>query len=147
VTFEISVTWDESAIKLDTESPGGAIDHGMEQLADMLVSAMKQLCPVYSGPGRTSGRGSGTLRSSITKLRGEGGSWLVGPTDTLEDGTLLGELIEKGTPPHVIESHGDWPLRNNGDVFGRIVNHPGTAPQPFIEPAAESLSGTVIHLS
>ena len=144
---EIHVTWDEAAIKADCESASSAIGHGMETLADQLVSVMKQLCPVYSGPARKSGRGSGTLRSSITKFRQGDGSWLVGPTATTESGELLGPMIESGTPPHPIDSHGPWPLRNNGDVFGWHVDHPGTAPQPFIAPAAKSMNGVTIRIS
>jgi HK97 gp10 family phage protein len=45
--------------------------------------------------------------------------------------------VEYGSRPHVIESHGPWPLRNHetGEVFGRVVNHPGTRAQPFMRPA------------
>jgi len=44
---------------------------------------------------------------------------------------------EYGSDPHVIESRGKWPLRNKetGQVFGRVVNHPGTPEQPFMRPA------------
>ncbi len=44
---------------------------------------------------------------------------------------------EYGSPPHIIRSHGDWPLRNRetGEVFGPIVHHPGTPAQPFLRPA------------
>lgn len=45
--------------------------------------------------------------------------------------------VEFGTRPHSIDSHGDYPLRSKtGQAFGRHVNHPGTAPQPFMRPAA-----------
>jgi hypothetical protein len=74
----------------------------------------------------------------------------VGPTDApagpyvdivseakTADGAPLGLFAEVGTKPHVIESHGDYPLRNRetGQVFGRRVNHPGTKAQPHIRPA------------
>ena len=44
--------------------------------------------------------------------------------------------VEYGTRPHIIRSHGDYPLRNRetGEVFGRVVRHPGTQAQPFIRP-------------
>jgi hypothetical protein len=44
---------------------------------------------------------------------------------------------EYGAPPHEIRSHGKWPLRNveTGDVFGRVVDHPGNDAQPFMRPA------------
>jgi Bacteriophage HK97-gp10, putative tail-component len=39
---------------------------------------------------------------------------------------------EFGTRPHVIRSKGPWPLRNRrtGQVFGPVVHHPGTPPNP-----------------
>ena len=44
---------------------------------------------------------------------------------------------EYGTGPHTIESHGRWPLcnRETGEVFGRVVNHPGNEAQPYLRPA------------
>jgi hypothetical protein len=54
-----------------------------------------------------------------------------------EHGAPIGLFVEVGTVPHVIESHGDYPLRNRstGQVFGRKVNHPGTEAQPHLRPA------------
>jgi hypothetical protein len=45
--------------------------------------------------------------------------------------------VEYGSRPHIIRSHGPWPLRNRetGQVFGRVVHHPGTPEQPFMRPA------------
>jgi hypothetical protein len=66
--------------------------------------------------------------------------------DTRYPGKLRGVVIvgtdhwhptEYGSPPHEIRSRGKWPLRNieTGDVFGRVVDHPGTPEQPFMRPA------------
>lgn len=53
-----------------------------------------------------------------------------------EHGAPIGLYTEVGTRPHVIESHGDYPLRGaNGQVFGRRVNHPGTQAKPHLRPA------------
>jgi hypothetical protein len=144
VPGDITITWDEAAIRADVESESSAIGHAMSMLADQLVSVMKQLCPVSPV---SSGR-SGTLRSSIDAFRQGDGSWLVGPTAQTESGELLGPMIEQGTPPHPIDSHGPWPLRNKatGDVFGPHVDHPGTSPQPFIAPAAEAMNGVTIDV-
>lgn len=55
---------------------------------------------------------------------------------TSKDGAPLGLFTEVGTKPHVIESHGDYPLRNKaGKVFGKKVNHPGTTEHPHLRPA------------
>lgn len=54
-----------------------------------------------------------------------------------EHGAPIGLFVEVGTAPHVIESHGPYPLRNatTGQVFGKKVNHPGTEAQPHLRPA------------
>jgi hypothetical protein len=48
-------------------------------------------------------------------------------------------FVLKGTRPHVIRSHGSWPLRNRktGEVFGPVVHHPGFAGDPFLTRAME----------
>lgn len=53
------------------------------------------------------------------------------------DGAPIGLFAEVGTPPHVIRSKGDYPLRNRktGQVFGKEVYHPGTQAQPHLRPA------------
>lgn len=53
------------------------------------------------------------------------------------EGAPIGLFAEVGTKPHVIESHGDYPLRNakTGQAFGKKVNHPGTEAQPHLRPA------------
>lgn len=45
--------------------------------------------------------------------------------------------VEYGSRPHIIRSHGNYPLRNRetGQVFGRVVHHPGTPAQPYMRPA------------
>lgn len=52
-------------------------------------------------------------------------------------GTKYWASVEYGSAPHIIESHGDYPLRNRetGQVFGRVVHHPGTPAQPFMRVA------------
>lgn len=54
--------------------------------------------------------------------------------------------VELGTVPHVIRSHGNYPLRNQktGQVFGREVQHPGTEAQPFLRPALDDLQGRAL---
>jgi hypothetical protein len=154
---QVRVVWDDAAIKLDTTDPNGPVDRAMSRLADGAVHSMKFRCPVYHGPRRGPrpghprqvARDSGTLRSSIRKFRLADGSYLIGPTDEVAPGVLLGPMIETGTRPHEITSHGPWPLYNaaTGQTFGRRVWHPGTRAQPFIAPAARDLDGVVIRIS
>lgn len=46
-------------------------------------------------------------------------------------------FVEMGTQPHIIRSKGNHALRNKetGEVFGRVVHHPGTPAQPFMRRA------------
>jgi Bacteriophage HK97-gp10, putative tail-component len=69
---------------------------------------------------------SGELRSTIMAV----GS-------TVRVGTDYWASVEYGSRPHIIQSHGDYPLRNRetGQAFGRLVHHPGTPAQPFMRPA------------
>jgi hypothetical protein len=80
---------------------------------------------------------SGRLRSSIHAFRQPDGTIIIGPTES------YAKYVNDGTVPHVIRSHGPWPLRSRvtGQVFGRTVHHPGTRGQHFIEHTAEALGG------
>lgn len=162
----VAVAWDDAAIRMDCASPATPVGRGLARLADKAVLEMKQRIPVgkpQTGPlpghPRQVARRPGTLRSSVRKIRQGDGSYLIGPTDTV-NGQLLGPLIEHGTRPHVIRSHGPWPLYSTttGRRYGRPVHdggrlaywevhHPGTRAQPFIDPAARALGGTVIRIS
>jgi hypothetical protein len=146
------ITWDDAAIHASVVSPSGPVERGMRRIADRAVFEMKRRLPVYTGPPRTGpvpghprqiARRSGTLRSSVRAFRQGDGDWLIFPTDMV-GGQLLGPLIERGTPPHVIRSTGPWPLYSapHARAFGRVVHHPGTRPQPFIDQTATALNGT-----
>ena len=146
---DVHVVWDENAVKLFAEDPHGAVARAMDQLADGVVFSQKFRCPV--SPVGSEHR-SGELRSSIQKFWQPDGSYLVGPTKMVGPPwgppRFLGPLLEYGTRPHEIRSHGNYPLRNRetGDVFGQRVWHPGTRPQPFVEPSVHDLAGVIIHL-
>ena len=86
-------------------------------------------------------RPSGFLRSSYRRLREADGRYIIGPT------APYALWVNNGTPPHVVESHGSWPLRNRatGYVFGPVVHHPGTSPQPFIVESLQAIAGAVVR--
>ena len=160
---QVSIVWNAAAVQVACEDPSNGIGRAMSQIADRAVSSMKRHCPVSPV---SSGR-SGTLRSSITKFRQPDGSYLIGPTATVgppwQPPQFLGPLVEGGTGPHPIDSHGPYPLRDKaGRIFGRPVyigpaghkqlhhwhvNHPGTPAQKFVEPAARELAGIRITIT
>ena len=75
--------------------------------------------------------GGGNLRQSIRSRMEAFGRAVV------EAGASYASHVEFGTKPHTIRSRGNYPLRDKrtGQVFGRVVNHPGTKAQPFMRPA------------
>lgn len=82
----------------------------------------------------------GRLKASVGRT---GGRDTDGPYIDIGAGADYALDVELGTRPHIIESHGPWPLRNRrtGQVFGRRVEHPGTEPQPFLRPALDDIAG------
>lgn len=86
---------------------------------------------------------TGRLSRSIrTRARGAGGrfSSLGGePISSYEIVVAVpyAGFVSRGTAPHVIRSRGPWPLRNRatGQVFGPVVNHPGTRPNDYLQRA------------
>jgi len=126
----VTVTVNEAALKEVGVSPGAV--RLMSRVGEVVTQEAKRLCPV--SPAGSEEHRSGYLRSSVGwKLETEGGQ-LATRVGTDVDYALP---VILGTRPHVIESHGDYPLRNakTGEVFGRVVQHPGTAPQDFLRPA------------
>lgn len=126
----------------------------LDRLAAQLVVAMKReapvskTVPVYAARGATAPGGrrfagdfplrpSGFLRSSIHAFRMADGSVIVGPTAD------YARYVIHGTEPHLIHSHGPWPLRNRvtGQVFGPLVHHPGTRPNNFVLRALDRVRG------
>ncbi len=51
-------------------------------------------------------------------------------------------FVHEGTRPHIIRSKGPWALRNKrtGQVFGRVVHHPGTTANKFFLRAVQASS-------
>lgn len=132
--------WDDAVVN-DLDEVDVRITALRDRLAAEAVQTMKFLCPVSPVGSR---HRSGNLRSSIHAVRGGNGSarWVdIGPTAD------YAPYVNNDTVPHIIESHGPWPLRNRetGQVFGRIVHHPGTRGQHFVERTAETFEGRVYH--
>lgn len=94
------------------------------------------------------GRDAGYARDHIDVTLGidaVGRYWDVGSDATSPDGYPYPLGLELGTPAHEIRSKGGYPLRNakTGQVFGRVVNHPGTQPYPWCRAALADIVGRV----
>jgi hypothetical protein len=86
-------------------------------------SAMK-LAPIQSGK----------LRQSVTSQMTGIGSGKV------EVGSSYGIFVHDGTKPHIIQVKKKRCLANvkTGQIFGKIVHHPGTKANPFLQNAADT---------
>lgn len=151
--MEIRAVVNHAAILEAARGPG--VRAAMDRVTGKITNNMKRLAPVSpvvpasgkvtAGGRRGAGdyplRPSGYLRTSCHAFRLPDGSVIIGPTAD------YGGFVNDGTPPHVIRSTGPWPLRNRatGQVFGQVVNHPGTQATHFITRAVLGLEGEVFR--
>jgi hypothetical protein len=157
---DVTLVIDDQQIRALCSADNPAIAAIMDHASAVIENGQKRRCPVspvfpvYASGGATVAGGtryggdfplrpSGYLRSSITRRRMPDGSIWIGPTAS------YGGYVNDGTPPHLIESTGPWPLRNRatGQVFGRVVHHPGTHAVNFVERSLEDVTGAVYHVA
>jgi hypothetical protein len=107
----------------------GRADPKMRALAEAVAEYQRIHIPVSADSDH--GREPGYARDRI-QVRVRPG-WLgskmyeVGSDATTPDGFPYPIVLDVGSRPHVIESHGDYPMRDeDGHVYGRMVHHPGT---------------------
>jgi hypothetical protein len=124
----------------------GATTPAMERGANIVADGQRRRIPV-SDDG-SNGRPAGYARDHIDVHRGAdalGPYWDIGSDATTPSGYPYPLGLELGTRPHVITSHGNYPLRSkSGQVFGHSVNHPGTHPYPWCRAALQDIVGRVL---
>lgn len=115
----------------------------LDAAAVVVAAGQKRRIPV-SADG-SNGRPPGYARDSIHVERGRDALGMyrdIGSDATTPSGYPYPLGLELGTAPHVIQSHGHYPLRDkHGNIFGRTVNHPGTQPYPWCRAALADLAG------
>ena len=77
--------------------------------------------------------GGGNLRQSIRSM-------MIGPArGRVEVGADYGIFVHEGTRPHVIRIRQKKVLANKreGRIFGKVVQHPGTRANPFLQEAVD----------
>lgn len=121
----------------------GLAEPSLDQAAVIVAAGQKRRIPVSQDG--SNGRPAGYARDAIHVERGrdlEGPYRDIGSDATTPTGYPYPLGLELGTPPHSIDSHGDYPLRDkHGNVFGRHVDHPGTQPYPWCRAALADLVG------
>ncbi len=117
----------------------------LDQAAVIVAAGQKRRIPVSADGSH--GRPAGYARDRIHVERGVD---LLGPyrdvgSDAMSpDGYNYPLGLELGNRRHVIESRGDYPLRDKrGNVFGRRVDHPGNPPYPWCRAALADIAGRV----
>lgn len=78
--------------------------------------------------------GGGNLRQSIR-------SQMIGiAKGSVEVGADYGIYVHEGTRPHIIRVRTKKVLadKRTGDIFGTVVNHPGTRANPFLQRAVDA---------
>lgn len=130
--------WNEQEMARLLNSADGPVARDLLDKSAKVAKRAKELCPV--SPHGSGGNPSGHLRNSIGYGVGRDERGVYAEVGTDVDYALP---VELGSRPHVIESHGDYPLRDRrGNVFGRSVQHPGSPAQPFLRPALEAIRET-----
>jgi HK97 gp10 family phage protein len=127
--------WDPNWRRELTDTPG--FKHILDRAGDIVEAGAKRRAPV--SPDGSGAHPPGWMRDHI---RHEVTTVASGPRCDIISPASYSLYVEYGTKPHIIKSHGDYPLRDrHGRVFGKIVRHPGTSAQPFLRPALDDLAG------
>jgi hypothetical protein len=126
---QVTLTIDYAAINRIGYSPGEMVDVHIFSLAQSIAAVAKGLAP----------RKTGKLADSIKTER-------IGPsTWTVKADTEYALPVERGAKPHVItpKSAGvlRFPSKSGTIVYTQRVNHPGNAPNPFMEQAMIAVLG------
>lgn len=133
--------WDDTEYEKLVHGPDGPTARMLQHVAEVVTQGAKRRAA--TSPDGSHGRPSGYMRSNIGwRLdRDDRGLYadIVSAARTPE-GAPYGLFVEVGSGPHIIESHGDYPLRDkHGRVFGLVVHHPGTDAQPYLRPALDDI--------
>lgn len=122
VTVRLAADWQLRLAQETFQRRSAATRHAEE--------TAKRLCPIDEGALVASITGETEHDHMQSRLTAGG------------DGVDYAAVVELGGRPHEIRSKGPWPLRDkNGNVFGRVVQHPGTPAQPYLRPGASSIGG------
>jgi hypothetical protein len=137
VEFRLDPKWEVGVLDL--------CEPAMDAAAVVVAAGQKRRIPVSQDG--SNGRPAGYARDRIHVERGRDAVSPfrdIGSDAETPDGYPYPVGLELGTVPHVIESHGDYPLRDkHGHIFGRRVDHPGNPPFPWCRAALADLAGRV----
>lgn len=137
----VRVEVDASALDVDAfmSRADAAARQAMDMAGDLIVAEAKSLAPSSTGE----------LRNSIGHTAPTGSLAGGDLTVTVSASAEHASHVEFGTKPHKIFPRFRRALRfpgsGGGFAFAKVVNHPGTRPQPFLSKAAEQMRGDVVR--
>jgi hypothetical protein len=126
----------------------GIADPKVRRGAEEIAEAQRRAIPVSADGSH--GRPAGYAKSRIAvrvAADANGRYYDIGSDATTPDGFPYPVVLDVGSRPHLIESHGDYPLRNarTGQVFGKVVQHPGTRPTYWCRGSMSALAGKTLR--
>lgn len=138
VTVKFSRTW--------VQEISGRADVRMRVAAKRIADYQRNHIPV--GQDVSHGRPPGYAQSRIAvrvRLNELGMRvYEIGSDATTPEGFPYPVVLDVGSAPHTITSHGNYPLRDKqGHVFGRTVHHPGTQPTNWCRGSLGAIHGVV----
>src|SRR3954471_2816226 len=123
----------------------GFADPTLRLAAQRVAEYQRAHIPVGRDVSRGRARGYARSRIAVRVRVGRfgGREYEVGSDATTPDGFPYPLVLDVGSNPHLIESHGNYPLRNKqtGQVFGPSVHHPGTAPTNWCRGSLSAVHG------
>lgn len=138
VTVKFSSTWRQQLFRI--------ADPRMAAAAHRIAQYQRDHIPV--GHDVSHGRPPGFAQSRIAVRvrvgRFGGREYEIGSDATTPEGFPYPVVLDVGSRPHVIESHGNYPLRDaEGHVLGKRVEHPGTQPTFWCRGSLSVLHGVI----
>lgn len=139
-----------ASVRVQTSNRAGSIlallaAPKVTKAAALVVAAQRARIPVSKDG--SYGNPPGYARERIAarptvSLRG-GLAFNIGSDATTPEGFPYPVVLDRGSGPHTITAHGNYPLRNprTGQVFGKTVHHPGTRPTYWCTGSVEVLRG------
>jgi hypothetical protein len=126
---------DITQLAIDLNNAG---DHAQQSLDDIMLTVanglagdMQQRAPIKTG----------NLRGSIRVIVTMRGRLEIGPDVHIAP---YAWDVEYGTKPHIIKAKPGKVLRFEAGgkvIYTREVHHPGTRPQPYVQPAVDAFMG------
>lgn len=123
-----------------------AADPRMAAAAERVAEYQRAHIPVGhdASNGRTPGYARERIAVRVRPGKFGGREFEVGSDATTPEGFPYPVVLDVGARPHTIESHGPYPLRDSdGNIFGRVVHHPGIEPTYWCRGSLSALHGVI----